>query len=73
MNREQVVSGEVQRETLVRVKEAAKVVGMGVGSLYRLCKIGAVRSYKGGPKTFRGQGFYSGIDGGPAAASHEGG
>lgn len=36
--------------TLVSVKEAAKVVGMGAGSLYRLCKAGAVRSFKAGPK-----------------------
>ncbi|MDI3462104.1 MAG: hypothetical protein OJF50_000925 [Nitrospira sp.] len=50
MNRKHLVSGNVQRETLVSVKEAAKVVGMGAGSLYRLCKIGAVRSFKAGPK-----------------------
>lgn len=60
MTREDGVSPKVQREKrdgsimypdrLVGVKEAAKVVGMGTGSLYRLCKVGAVRSFKAGPK-----------------------
>lgn len=60
MNSKDAVSAKVQEETkgaslkmtskLVSVKEAAKFVGMGSGSLYRLCKVGAVRSFKAGPK-----------------------
>lgn len=60
MKSKDLVSANVQQETkeasfmytskLVSVKEAAKVVGMGAGSLYRLCKVGAVRSFKAGPK-----------------------
>ncbi len=37
-------------DDLVSVKEAAKAVGMGIGSLYRLSKSGRVRSYAAGPK-----------------------
>ena len=60
MSSEDRVSKKVQRQTrdgsimytdkLVGVKVAAEVVGMGAGSLYRLCKSGAVRSFKAGPK-----------------------
>ena len=59
MSSEDRVSMKVQRETmdgsmmqtkLVSVSEAAEIVGMGAGSLYRLCKSGAVRSFKAGPK-----------------------
>ena len=59
MSSEDLVRMKVQRETmdgsmmqtkLVSVSEAAEIVGMGAGSLYRLCKSGAVRSFKAGPK-----------------------
>jgi len=36
-------------ENLVSAKEAAKVLGMGVGSLYRLARKRLIPSYKAGP------------------------
>lgn len=37
-------------ESLVSAKEAAKAVGMGASSLYRLARAGRVPSYGAGPK-----------------------
>jgi hypothetical protein len=37
-------------DVLVSAKEAAKAVGMGPGSLYRLAAAGLVPSYAAGPK-----------------------
>ena len=44
------MDGSMMQTKLVSVSEAAEIVGMGAGSLYRLCKSGAVRSFKAGPK-----------------------
>jgi len=40
----------MDRENLVRTKEAAKAMGMGPSSLYRLAKAGKVPSYSAGPR-----------------------
>lgn len=37
-------------DALVSAKEAAKAVGMGPGSLYRLAKAGKIPSYAAGPR-----------------------
>ena len=37
-------------DALVTAKEAARALGMGTGSLYRLSKAGKIPSYSAGPK-----------------------
>ena len=41
---------EKNMENLVVAKKAAKVVGMGIGSLYKLARAGKVPAYSAGPR-----------------------